>query len=606
MTNAAIEIITPRTIARAAQPQKAKHGEGSVLWRRGKAQVRLSLGPLGRRAFPLPPSMGEREAEERRGVMAEMARQLCESGQIGVGLPLLQRAAQAADAKTVKAIVDLSRKVARGEAVMKPSSTTTIRELGERWTSGELARLYRGRIEPRKNAKADAGCLALHVYPVAGNVAVDGFTRDHADQIMARIPAARADNTVRNVALTLHRLLAIAVSPLRLIPSNPLGEGFIPRPGARKAQVYVYPDEDRALLGCVDIPLRRRVFYGFLAREGMRAGEALSLRWVHLDLSRGTVRLDANKTDDPRTWALNPSVVRALVAWRSICEEATGKDSALVFPRIDRFDAAHVFRADLRLAGIARPELYEKSPARKPICVHDLRATFVSLSLADGKTESWVRARTGHRSSQMLARYERTKGTIEELNLGALAPLDEAIPELRGSPREPNGGRGNGAAGRASGDADQGPENAGPGSGDRSGSGVPKAVPEGREPSGEIRNPAEIATSRDAPDAGGGFVNRRSRVQVSKVAPASKPAKLGQKAPPAERPAEAQEAPADPIRIQSAPMEGAAPGTDRPVPPAARVAMVRELSTGLADSFAAGDVAAVKVALDAIGRLVAP
>jgi len=30
----------------------------------------------------------------------------------------------------------------------------------------------------------------------------------------------------------------------------------------------------------------------------------------------GSVTLDKNKTDDPRTWALNPGVVRALKIWR--------------------------------------------------------------------------------------------------------------------------------------------------------------------------------------------------------------------------------------------------------------------------------------------------
>ena len=60
--------------------------------------------------------------------MAEMARELCDAGQIGMGLPLLQRAAEATDAKVLQAIVGLARKVARGEAMMKAGSTTTIRK----------------------------------------------------------------------------------------------------------------------------------------------------------------------------------------------------------------------------------------------------------------------------------------------------------------------------------------------------------------------------------------------------------------------------------------------------------------------------------------------
>jgi integrase len=62
---------------------------------------------------------------------------------------------------------------------------------------------------------------------------------------------------------------------------------------------------------------------------------------------------------------------------------------------------------------------------------HDLRATFVTISLAQGKSETWVTDRTGHKSSIMLYRYKRAARTHAEAELGALAPLHEAIPELR-------------------------------------------------------------------------------------------------------------------------------------------------------------------------------
>jgi hypothetical protein len=62
--------------------------------------------------------------------------------------------------------------------------------------------------------------------------------------------------------------------------------------------------------------------------------------------------------------------------------------------------------------------------------VHDLRGTLETLSLANGKSESWISDRTGHRSSQMIARYKRTARTFTELDLGELDSLSEAIPEL--------------------------------------------------------------------------------------------------------------------------------------------------------------------------------
>ena len=71
--------------------------------------------------------------------------------------------------------------------------------------------------------------------------------------------------------------------------------------------------------------------------------------------------------------------------------------------------------------------------------MHDLRATFVTLSLANGKTESLVADRTGHRSSVMLNTYRRASRTAAELGLGSLLPLVDAIPEFS-SPAGPGSG----------------------------------------------------------------------------------------------------------------------------------------------------------------------
>ena len=53
---------------------------------------------------------------------------------------------------------------------------------------------------------------------------------------------------------------------------------------------YLYPEEDARLLACVaKVPLPSRLLWGFLAREGMMVGEALSLTFGDLDLERGAV-----------------------------------------------------------------------------------------------------------------------------------------------------------------------------------------------------------------------------------------------------------------------------------------------------------------------------
>ena len=58
------------------------------------------------------------------------------------------------------------------------------------------------------------------------------------------------------------------------------------------------------------VPLPWRVFYGFLNREGPRESEAIQLDVVDIDIERGALTLDENKTDEPRAWALIPWLVK--------------------------------------------------------------------------------------------------------------------------------------------------------------------------------------------------------------------------------------------------------------------------------------------------------
>jgi integrase len=271
---------------------------------------------------------------------------------------------------------------------------------------------------------------------VVGSVRIVDFTLADADRVMERLPQELAPQTRRHVANNLNHMLNLAVHPCRVIERNPPPKGFAPKLGGLKALSFLYPDEDALLLAHTDVPLCYRVLYGVLAREGLRLGEAASLTWSDIDLKRGAIRLDTNKTADSRTWALDSSVLRALAIWRERFRKGA-PERAPVFvdpdgrPFRSDFHNAERFRTYLRGACVARPELYESSDVRQPIRIHDLRATFVTIAPANDRTESWVMDRTGHKSSQMLQRYRRAVRTVRELNLGPLKPLDDAIPELR-------------------------------------------------------------------------------------------------------------------------------------------------------------------------------
>jgi hypothetical protein len=138
-------------------------------------------------------------------------------------------------------------------------------------------------------------------------------------------------------------------------------------------------------------------------------------------------------------------VVRALKAWRELRERErgaplTGSDPVFVEAHgapinVDRL--AERFRDHLKAAGIERPTLFDNNAARRRIRAHDLRATFITIALAIGRSERWVADRTGHRSSAMIARYYRAARTAAELGLGDLSPLDEALPDLERAGKPP-------------------------------------------------------------------------------------------------------------------------------------------------------------------------
>ena len=318
---------------------------------------------------------------------------------------------------------------------------TTFRELAEQWTSGRLHAEWPDHVKPKDSTDDASRFRYLNELDVGGvklgDVPLDRFTLDHAERAMRQLPeTATRPATRRHYGQGIYRLLSLAVYPCRLIAANPLPRGFLPKQGKPPAFAFLYPAEDAALLACAATPLVRRMLYGVLAREGLRLSEAVALRWRDVDLERGVLTLDANKTNDPRAWALGEDVVRALVCWSKRSGLTAGELAGEpVFAEssvpVEIDGLAELFRErDLRAAGVDRHELFAKTAQRRPVRVHDLRATFITLALAAGRSETWVADRTGHRSSQMINRYRRAARGASELGLGWLKPLDQAVPEL--------------------------------------------------------------------------------------------------------------------------------------------------------------------------------
>lgn len=408
---------------------------GQASFRNGKWFARVTLGDA-RPSYELPTCKTEEAATARARVLAELASKLTKAGQLDIAPKLLERAASR-DGKALAEVLRVAEQLCSGELAVaaQVAAGSTVKDLGDAWISGKLATRFPDHVKRLKESTTETNELRFraHVVPVVGDIAVAAFTLDDAERVMASLDRELSPASRRHVAQILIRLMNLAVYPLKLRTATPIPKNWRPQLGPPKAKPFLLPEEEFKLASSPAVPTCYRILYGVLHREGMRAGEALALRWRDVDLERGLVHLDENKTDDPRTWALDPGVSAVLCAWRALRPDES--DEAHVF--VDEHGRAIVddhladrFRTHLRAAGVDRPQLFEQSNSRRRIVLHTTRATFVTVKLAVGKTEAWIADRTGHRSSGQINAYRRPARSLAEAEVGDLRSLPAAFPKL--------------------------------------------------------------------------------------------------------------------------------------------------------------------------------
>lgn len=367
-------------------------------------------------------------ARDRHRRLQRMANLMRASGRHAEARVTLEEAAAGRNERAFRAVEVMIEGFAPEQAKAEPAGPRTFNDVARLWLSNELHGLYPRQIR-KKTASIDARYrgIAAHFANGLGRKPVTEITAKDAEDAMGTVPAGLAPGTRRHYELLVRRVMALAVWPLRLLEHNPIPQKFVGPQGKSPAFAYLYPAEESALLNARAVPLDDRILYGVLAREGFRLSEALRLACGDIDFVRGTVALDRNKTNAPRSWQLDPGVLAALKRYRG-----QAVDDDLVFPMFTARDAAGRFREHLRAAleeaGLPlRPALFRRTAERRPIRIHDLRGTFITLALAAGRTETWVMDRTGHTTSAMLNRYRRVARTAAETERGWLEPLDQAL-----------------------------------------------------------------------------------------------------------------------------------------------------------------------------------
>lgn len=156
---------------------------------------------------------------------------------------------------------------------------------------------------------------------------------------------------------------------------------------------------------------QRRALLATLTFAGLRLGEALSLRWHDVDLTRGTITVRAAKTDaGVRTVNLIPTLHAELGDYRARLDPAP---DALVFCTTTghRLGATNIRRRILdKAVTYANAQLAADGcePLPEGLTPHSLRRTFASLLFAIGETPPYVMAQMGHTTPNLtLAIYAR-------------------------------------------------------------------------------------------------------------------------------------------------------------------------------------------------------
>lgn len=401
---------------------------GSARKKRGKWFARLRYGSDQRLEMVVPWATDEEAAVARARLMAETADKL-----IGVGRHDLVRGtckelalADTADrlARTQKAIAV----ILKSEKAVRTGRDITVKQWGQHYTSGDLHKKYPDHVKD-KDYKRDAGRLRMYVYPHVGDVPVRAFTLSHGTAVMRALPAHLSKTSRRHVAQALMRIMHLAVFPGALIVASPLPRGWLPKLEAKDRKHYscLYPREEERLLVCAEIPLVVRLFFGVLAREGMRLSELWDSQWWQWNLIEGTFTTAKTKTGDARMWALRPDVARSMAAWKKARPDLARPFAELDDIVGDRTKTAGLFRSYLTQAGVDRAELFTSTAHTGKLRAHDARAMFVTISLAEGRTETWIRDRTAHKSTAMIDRYRRQARQFAELKLGSFVDLDHAL-----------------------------------------------------------------------------------------------------------------------------------------------------------------------------------
>lgn len=303
--------------------------------------------------------------------------------------------------------------------------------LARAWCTQQLAALYPNAGYGKSSGESTDEPRVEFLCKYIADVPLATFNDD--DYWRAMRPArahCKTDSTFKAYAQVCRRVLKIAVE-LRIIAAWPLSATcklpIVPK-SSNPVFPFLYPEEYVRLVRSEKIAIEWRVLWGFIIREGLRIAEAFRIQWRHLSqLDNGRWLLDVpdSKSGRALNFVLNIGTGEVLEAFRLLRPDLDGPFSWMKATNLKK--AAEQVRDHIEKSGTTRARLLLNDGRLRRLREHDLRSTYVTANKLAGVDNETISQHTGHESSTMIARYNRSKATLEHLGLGRYLPLDQAM-----------------------------------------------------------------------------------------------------------------------------------------------------------------------------------
>jgi integrase len=275
----------------------------------------------------------------------------------------------------------------------------SVRDLAEEWLA-DLERQGRASGTLRQYRHH----LERWILPRIGNFRIHRLTERDLRQLLDGLPSTLSPRTRAITQQVLHAMLRTAVR-WGFIATSPAES--LSRPRVPRFRPELWQEEELRAFWEACESERLGTLFRVLVLTGLRIGEALGLRWVDVDLDRGTLSIvrqldtrSAKRLSQPksergrRVVAIGPQAVGLLHAWRDRQAEEhrlRGSEPDLVFDSTTGTPLLYrnVMRTYQRLC---------KRAGVRPIRIHDLRHLHATLLLQAGVHPQVVSERLGHAS----------------------------------------------------------------------------------------------------------------------------------------------------------------------------------------------------------------